>query len=299
MTNIATAKVAYTSDEPSQPARSEYGPKVSLPRFTAERSFRNALLIACGALFVIPLLWLIEASVDAKATRSLQVPNLTLANFVAVTQPDQMHALGNSLVLSLIATAVATLPSILAGYAFSRNHIPFKGPILLIILFLSGVPINILIIPIYQMMQAADMLSLVPTAVFLGATALPFELYIIKNAVDAIPLDLEEAARIEGANTAQIIWRVVVPLALPGIASGAIFGFVNTWGNFLAPLVLIGDPGQQPSPIKIFGFMSADIIRYGQIAAFSLVYAAPVVILYLMTSRIFKSGFVLGGAVRG
>jgi multiple sugar transport system permease protein len=293
MTSLAPTAVDSLSD----PA--EFGPKVAVPRFTAEVVLRNALLLVSGVLFVIPLLWLIEASIDARATRSLQIPQLTMSNFGAVTQIDQLHALWNSFILSLLATLVATLPTILAAYAFSRHHIKGKTFLLLLILFLSGVPISILIIPVYQFMAMLDLLSLVPTAIFLGVTALPFELYIIKNAIDAIPLDLEEAARIEGANTAQILLRVVVPLALPGIFAAAIFGFVNTWGNFLAPLVLIGDPSQQPSPIKIFGFMSADIIRYGQIAAFSLVYAAPVVLLYLASSRVFRSGFVLGGAVRG
>jgi multiple sugar transport system permease protein len=278
--------------------RTKFGPEVRIPSFTGGKVLRNALLFVCGAVFVLPLLWLIEASMDAGATRRLQFPDLTLDHFVTVTQPDKMMALGNSLLISLVATFVATIPSILAGYAFSRHHIPVKGGVLMLILFLSGVPINIMIIPVYQILGSLNLLSLIPTGIFLGVTALPFELYIIKNAIDAIPLDLEEAARIERANTAQILWRVVIPLAMPGIAAAAIFGFVNTWGNFLAPLVLISASNEQPSPIKIFGFMSADIIRYGDIAAYSIVYSAPVVALYLLSSRVFRSGFVLGGAVR-
>jgi multiple sugar transport system permease protein len=277
----------------------EFGPEVIVPQVTGAKLVKNVLLAACGAFFILPLLWLVEASFDAMASRQLQIPTLTLANFLVVTQPDQVLALENSLIISVGATAVATIPSILAAYAFSRYHIPLKGMILLVVLFLSGVPINILIIPLYQIFQTFNMLSMMPATVFLGVTALPFELYIIKNAIDAIPLDLEESARLEGASTIRIIWRVVVPLALPGIAAAAIFGFINTWGNFLVPLVLISDPGQQPSPIKIFGFMGADVTRYGDIAAFSLVYATPVVILYLLTSRIFRAGFVLGGAIRG
>jgi multiple sugar transport system permease protein len=278
--------------------RTKFGPEVRIPSFTGGKVLRNALLFVCGAVFVLPLLWLIEASMDAGATRRLQFPDLTLDHFVTVTQPDKMMALGNSLLISLVATFVATIPSILAGYAFSRHRIPVKGGVLMLILFLSGVPINIMIIPVYQILGSLNLLSLIPTGIFLGVTALPFELYIIKNAIDAIPLDLEEAARIERANTAQILWRVVIPLAMPGIAAAAIFGFVNTWGNFLAPLVLISASNEQPSPIKIFGFMSADIIRYGDIAAYSIVYSAPVVALYLLSSRVFRSGFVLGGAVR-
>lgn len=286
-----------TSDSREVTAR--FGPVVKLPTLTVGKVSRNVGLVACGVMFVLPLLWLLLASVDSDATRQLKLPILTLQHFVVALGSAKLLALWNSVVISIIATLVATIPSILAGYAFSRQHIPFKKSTLLVILFLSGIPINILIVPVYQVMSQMDMLSLVPTGVFLGATALPFELYIIKNAIDAIPMDLEEAARIEGAGTLQIIMRVIVPLSMPGIMAGAIFGFVNTWGNFLAPLVLVTNSDQQPSPIAIFSFITADTIRYGDIAAYSLVYSAPVVLLYLLSSRMFKSGFVLGGAVRG
>jgi len=275
------------------------GPKVELPVLTGEKVLRNSLLIVCGSVFVVPLLWLLEASIDANATRQLQWPAFTLQHFVTATQADKLSALINSVIISLVATAIATIPAILAGYSFSRHHIPLRGAILMLVLFLSGVPINILIIPIYQIFNLLDTLSLIPTGIFLGATSLPFALYIVKNAVDAIPLDLEEQARLEGASLLQILHRIVVPLAMPGIAAAAIFAFVNTWGNFLAPLVLIASPDQQPSPIKIFGFMGADIIRYGDIAAYSLVYSAPVVALYVLSARVFRSGFALGGAIRG
>jgi len=276
-----------------------FGPPVRLRRFTPEKVVCNIVLAIIGIMFVLPLAWLVEASIDRLATRQIQIPVFSLVNFILATDPTRLLALLNSVIISAIAAFVATLPSALAAYAFSRHHIPGKYAIVLFILFLSGVPINILIVPVYQMFSTLDMLSLVPTAVFLGVTAIPFELYIIKNAIDAIPLDLEEAAQIERANTLRILWRVVLPLALPGIVAAAIYGVVNTWGNFLVPLVLISAPEQQPSPLTIFGFMSADITRYGAIAAYSLIYSAPVVALYLVLSRFFRAGFVLGGAIRG
>ncbi|WP_246678689.1 carbohydrate ABC transporter permease [Mesorhizobium sp. B2-4-17] len=274
-------------------------PKVKDRRFTLDRAAVNASLLFCGLLFVLPLTWLIVASVDATASRQVHLPTLTMDNFYSVAEPGRMRGILNSVIISMIATIIATVPSIFAGYAFSRRYIPFKSATLLIVLFLSGVPINIVIVPVYQIFASLNWLSMIPTAVFLGVTSLPFVLFIVKNAIDAIPLDLEESARIEGANTAQILWRVVVPLAMPGIAAGAIFAFVNTWGNFLAPLVLITSSDMQPSPVKIFSFLAANVTRYGGVAAYSIVYSAPVVILYLVLNRVFRKGFVLGGAVRG
>ena len=133
---------------------------------------------------------------------------------------------------------------------------------------------------------------------FLGVTALPFEIYIIKNAIDAVPLDLEEAARLERVSTWRIILKIIVPLSMPGIVAAAVYGFINAWGSFLVPLVLIASSDQQPAPIAIFSFVSADVIRYGDIAAYSLVYSVPVIVLYLLVSRVFRGGFSMSGAVK-
>lgn len=282
--------------------------KVSVPsdtarvrprKVTSARVISNLTLLILGIFFLAPLVWLILASVDGQATQSLQWPHLSLSNFTSAASSADLLALKNSVLISTIATAVATVPATMAGYVFSRRHIPFKGPLLLGIIMLAGVPMSILIVPIYQVFAGHNWLSLLPAAIFLGVTSLPFELWIIKNFIDAVPTDLEESARLEKAGTRQILLRIVVPLALPGIGAAAIFGFINAWGNFLVPLVLISDPSQQPSPVAMYGFFGAGVIRWGGIASYSIMYAIPVLILYLVLSRIFRGGFVLSGAIRG
>jgi multiple sugar transport system permease protein len=274
------------------------GAPVHLRKIDGRWISTNLLLALCGLFFLLPMLWIVLASVDAEATQQLKLPVLTWQQFKIALEPDNLQALVNSVIISLIATAVATVPSTIAAYSFSRHRIPGKQAILLSIVFLSGVPISILIVPIYQLFQWADCLSLVPTGVFLGVTAMPFEIYVIKNAIDAIPIDLEEAARIEQAGIVRILLRVVAPLCLPGVMAAAIYGFINTWGNFLPPLVLISDIAQQPSPVAIFSLMTNNVINYGAIAAYSLVYSVPVIVLYLAASRLFRGGFALSGAVK-
>jgi multiple sugar transport system permease protein len=274
------------------------GQPVPVRRLNARSVAVNLLLVLCALFFLLPMVWLVVASVDATAGPELKWPDWTLAQFAIAFDAENMQALERSVILALVATAVATFPSAIAAYSFSRHRIPGKQAILLSIVFLSGVPISILIIPVYQMFQLADLLSLIPTAVFLGVTAIPFELYVIKNAIDAIPLDLEEAARIERAGVVRILLRVVAPLCLPGVMAAAVYGFINTWGSFLPPLVLISDIADQPSPVAIFSLMTNNVINYGAIAAYSLVYCVPVVVLYLVVARIFRGGFVLGGAVK-
>jgi multiple sugar transport system permease protein len=273
--------------------------RVRAPRITRGKTISNLVLFGFGVLFTTPLIWLIFASVDSQAGPTVEWPHFTLSNFSAAGNSTDMTALLNSFYISIVATIVSTVPAALAAYAFSRHHIPWKGPLLLFILMLAGVPVAILIVPVYQEFTKLNYLSLVPASIFLGVTSLPFEIWIIKNFIDAVPEELEESARLERAKTHQVLLRVVVPLALPGIAAAAIFGFINAWGNFLVPLVLVTSASQQPAPVAIFGFFGGNVIRYGEIAAYSIMYSVPVVILYLLLSRLFRGGFVLGGALRG
>jgi multiple sugar transport system permease protein len=257
--------------------------------------------VVCALLaifFFIPMLWLITASVDKNASFQLQMPHLTLAHYGTSLQLDNLGGLGNSFIMSAIATVVGTVAAFFAAYSFSRHHIKWKGPILLTILFLSGLPITILIVPMYKMFIYMNWLTIVPASIMLGVTSLPFQIYLLKNFIDAVPLDLEEAAFIERAGTWRVLISVVLPLTMPGLASAALFGFVNAWGSFLIPLVLVSPDNQQPAAVMLFGFMSASSIDYGAIAAYSILYSLPVVILYLFASRHFKAGFMLGGSIR-
>jgi multiple sugar transport system permease protein len=295
---LETPPLASPAAERSSRVPPESAPRVPAPSKASKRA-GNLLLAVLGIAFLLPMLWMVAASLDKNASWSIEWPHFTLANFQAATQSSQLQSLWNSLILSGVATLVSTAASTLAAYALSRRRIPLKGPVLLVVLFLSGIPMSILIVPIYQIFATENWLSILPTAIFLGVTSMPFEIWLIKNFMDSIPYDLEEAARIEHANTWQILTRIVGPLSLPGIGAGAIYAFVNAWGSFVVPLVLISDPNQQPGPIAIYGFIGAADVRYGDIAAFSLLYSVPVFILYAIMSRLFTGGFTLGGAVKG
>jgi multiple sugar transport system permease protein len=275
--------------------------KIVVPyrRFTNEALLGNLVLAIFGILFLLPLLWLILSAFDAQASWSIELPNVTFSNFADVTSSSDLQSLYNSFYLSVVATVVATFVSALAGYALSRRRIPLKGSLMLIVLFLTGIPVSILIVPVYQMFVQLQWLTLTPTALFLGVTGMPFEIWLIKNFIDAIPRELEEAARIERASTVQILRTVILPLSLPGIGAAAIYGFINTWGSFLIPLILLSNSSDQPGPITIYSFISAAQVRYGDIAAFSILYSLPVVVLYIVMSRVVGGGFTLGGAIKG
>jgi multiple sugar transport system permease protein len=281
-------------------ARLELDPSQRVARPRADRAMvvSNGVLGVVAILFGLPLLWLIFAAVNSHASWNIALPHFTLANFGSSLGSGRAHSLLISTELAVVATLVATVTGTLAAYAFSRRHIPWKGPLLLFVLFLSGVPINVIIIPIYQIFSEHNLLSVLPTGVFLGVTALPFEIWIIKNFIDAVPEELEEAARIEGTSTLKIIRRIVVPLAAPGIGAAAIYGFVTAWGSFLIPFVLITNTNSQPGAVTVYSFISSAGVNYGDIAAFSILYSLPVIALYLLMGRFFKGGFALSGALK-
>jgi multiple sugar transport system permease protein len=259
----------------------------------------HLVLGGLGVLFLAPMLWLFLASIDKNASWGVEWPHFSLINFRHVLTGSLLHSLWNSVVLAVISTAIASVAGVFAAYSLSRRRIPFKGPLLLFIIFSSGVPLAIMVIPVYEIFSRFGFLSILPTAVFLSVTSLPFEVYLMKNFIDAVPTDLEEAARMERASTFQVLRRVVIPLAMPGIAAAAIFGFVNAWGSFVVPLILISPTNQQPAPIAIYTFLTLPKPEFGNIAAYSLIFCVPVFILYAVSSRLFREGFVLGGGVKG
>lgn len=256
----------------------------------------NTGLVVLGVAFILPLLWVLLAAFDSHATAGIELPHLSLSNFTASLSGSHSAALVNSLIMSIIATFISTVPAAFAAYGLSRYRLPLKRTILIGILFLSGLPISIVVIPVYQFFSDHGFLTLVPTSLFLGVTSLPIEIWLIKSYIDVLPIDLEEAARVEGASTLAIFNRVVVPITLPGILAAALFGFINAWGSLLIPLLLVADPNQAPAALVFPEFTSATSIEYGQIAAYSIVYTLPVVILFLLVVTIFRGRFTLAGA---
>jgi multiple sugar transport system permease protein len=293
--NVSTGGVASAVDDAQIRPPENHQTQGTLVR----RLTLHTILGGIGILFLAPMLWLFLASIDSNASWGIEWPHFSLINFRHVLTGSLLHSLWNSVVLAIISTTIASVAGVFAAYALSRRRIPFKGPLILFIIFSSGVPLAIMVIPVYEIFSRFGFLSILPTAVFLSVTSLPFEVYLMKNFIDAVPTDLEEAARMERASTLQVLRRVVIPLALPGIAAAAIFGFVNAWGSFVVPLILISPANQQPAPIAIYTFLTLPKAQFGNIAAYSLIFCVPVFILYAVSSRLFREGFVLGGGVKG
>jgi multiple sugar transport system permease protein len=259
----------------------------------------SVLLAVIGLIFVWPAIWVFTAAITQNPGYQVSWPTWTLLNFRAVIDGGYLHSLVNSAILGGVSALVAVLPAIPASYALARRRVPLRRGLMIAILFLTAVPIGIVVIPLFEVFAAHNLLSIVPTGLFLGATNLPFAIWLITNGMQAIPVEIEEAAIAESASVWQRITRILIPLSMPSIVSAAFLSFINGWGSFLIPLVLISAPAQQPGPLALYDFVHVGTTQYGEIAAFSILFSLPVVLLYVVMSRVVSGGFALAGSIHG
>jgi multiple sugar transport system permease protein len=279
------------------------GPRQRVPRRQlAQGTTVHAVLAALGLAFLAPIAWLIESAFNPQASQSLVWPrSLSFANFSAAIHAGAGGAIENSLYLAIVSTLVATATSTVAAYALSRRRVPLKGTMLIVILFLSGLPVTLLLIPIYEIFVKLGWLgSPFYTSLVLAATSVPFAIWLLKSFIDQVPTEFEEAAAIEGASELKVLWRVVVPLAMPGILVSSILTFINSWGAFLLPLVIDANPGNTPGAVGIYQFQTANgQIAFGPLCAYGILFSVPVIVLYLASSRWLSGGFAFAGGVKG
>jgi multiple sugar transport system permease protein len=207
----------------------------------------------------------------------------------------------NSLVLSVGTAAVTVVAALLAAYPLSRYQARFNKPFMYGVLFGTCLPITAIMVPVYSLFVQLNLLDSLPgTILFMSASSLPIAIFMAKNFMDSVPISLEEAAWMDGASAMRALRSIVIPLMRPGIAVIAIYVFFQAWGNFFVPFVLLLSPSKQPAAISIYSFFGQyGAIAYGQLAAFSLIYAVPVIALYVLVSRGIGGSFALAGAVKG
>jgi multiple sugar transport system permease protein len=263
----------------------------------------NLILLAIGVLFVLPLLWVLFASINRTAGLRVEFPTSpTLGNFKAVLNTDTTYRpVLNGVVLCGGAALLTMICSVLAAYPLSRFKSKFNRPFLLTVLFCTGLPITAVMVPVYGLFVQLNLVdTLGGTIMFMATSSLPFSIWLTKTFMDGVPISLEEAAWVDGAGSMQALRRIVLPLMWPGIAVVLIFTFIGMWGNFFVPFMLLLSPERLPASVSIFTFFGQyGEPNYGQLAAYSLIYTTPVLLLYLLLSKKLGGAFALGGAIKG
>ncbi|WP_077328610.1 carbohydrate ABC transporter permease [Virgibacillus siamensis] len=268
-----------------------------------QKALPYIVLSIIGVMFFIPLLWMVFASFDSHPTLAIELPEeFTFTNWTEIlTDPGILRSFVIGIFLSLVSSLVLVIASALAAYPLSRYHLKHKNSIILTILFMSGLPMTAIMVPVYQLFVFFNLNdSLIATMFFLAASGLPYGIWLMKNFIDSVPLTLEESAWIDGASVLVGLRKVVAPLMTPGIFTVLIFTFTNSWGNFFVPFILIQSTEKLPASVTIYQFFGQHgMVFYGQLAAFSFVYTIPVIILYFVGQRYMSKGFSLGGASKG
>lgn len=262
-------------------------------------------LLVVAAVFLVPLLWVVLAAVNGDPAQGVKIiwPHpFSLGNFRAVLNEETTYRpLLNGAILCIGGTVITMVCATLAAYPLSRYRSRLKRPFMLTILFSTGLPITAIMVPVYGLfVQLALDDSTVATMVFMATSALPISIWLTKNFMDGVPVELEEAAWTDGASPLQGLRRIILPLMAPGLSVVAIFTFIGLWGNFFVPFILLLSPEKQPMSVTIYTFFGQyGQIVYGQLAAYALLYSLPSVLLYLVLSRRLGGAFAFGGGVKG
>jgi multiple sugar transport system permease protein len=274
------------------------------PRTWVATGVVNVVTAAIGLLFLLPMLWVVFAAFNAKAGLKVEWPgsSFSLDNFRAVMTPDTTYRpMWNGLVLCVGSAVIAIVVATLAAYPLSRFETRYKRPFLLSILFSTGLPITAIMVPVYGLFVQLNLIdTLGGTIAFMATTSLPIAIFLTKNFMDGVPISLEEAAWTDGASSMQTLRHVVLPLMWPGLSVVTIFTFIGLWGNFFIPFVLLLSPDRLPASVSIFTFFGQyGQVQWGQLAAYSVLYTLPVLLLYLLLSRRLGGAFTFGGALKG
>lgn len=271
-------------------------------QFFATRPLEVVVLLVVAMLFFVPFLWMLFASIDVAARLDIHWPSSpTLDNYARIlANPANQGAFLNGLIMSFSVAALVVVISLLCAYPLSRYKFGFEGPFLYGLLFLTGLPISALMIPTYMIFFSLGWLdSLFFTTLFLVATSLPYNIWMMKSFLDGISGELEEAASIDGASVFQVLTRVIVPLILPGLFVVFIFAFLGVWSNFLVPFILLNSSEKLPPAVTIYQFFSSyGRVSFGELAAYSALYTTPVLVLYIIAQRFMTRGYALSGAVK-
>ncbi len=202
----------------------------------------------------------------------------------------------NSFVLVVLNTIGHLISCIVVAYAFARLRAPGKGLLFLILLSTMMLPFPVTLVPVYEIFRDMNMINTLWPLFLRSFFGNAFLIFMLRQFFMAIPRELEEAARIDGANTLQIIWNVIVPLSRPAIATVIIFTFWWTWNSFLEPFIYLSSPNLFPVSLGLNFFKDQyGTIYYDRMIAASVMSMLPMLVIFFFAQRYFIEGIQLTG----
>ena len=273
--------------------------------FKTVGKFTKFSVLALWFVFTLfPLYWIFLTSIRPvrEVTKKLYLPqsNSTLDSYRTLFS---QYAFGtyikNSFVVAFAASAFVIFIGMLGAYALARYKFKGKSQIMLVFLVTQMIPGLIALAPLYLLLSKVNLLNTLIALIFCYVGGMvPFATIMLRGFLQRIPPELDEAALIDGCNRFTALFRVVFPVALPGIAATFIFAFVQCWNELFLAMVLIDSDGNKTFPVGMRSFVGAYYIEWGGLAASVMIGIIPTVIMFGLMSKFMISG-LSAGIVKG
>jgi len=258
------------------------------------------MAVSLGAVMMFfPFLWTVITSfssglgLSAKPSLIPQQPSLDAYRILFLDLPFA-RIIANSLAIALVVTFAQVLTSALAAYVFTR--MPFKGRGVIFALYLATmmIPGQVLLVPQFVIMKDLGLIDNY-LGVLLPSIATAFGVFLLKQGMDAVPRDLDEAAKLDGASHFQTFLRIVLPNTGPSIATLSIFAFMGSWNNFLWPLVILRSEEKQTLPLALAGLQGQYTTNWDVMMAGSVISILPMLAIYIFAQKYVVRGIASTG----
>ncbi|MEV4951827.1 carbohydrate ABC transporter permease [Paenarthrobacter nitroguajacolicus] len=267
------------------------------------RSIVLTTAIAAGAvLMILPFYWLLIATTygarDIFATPPNFLPGPAFVDNLVGLFRDTMfgRSMINSVLVSTTYTVLGLIVCTAAGYAFAKFKFRGQGLMFGALLVTLALPSQVTLVPLFQIMVSLGWLDSFQ-ALILPSLALPFGIFLMRQTMYAIPDEMMQAARIDGANEFRVFSQIILPTVRPALSALAIFLFLAQWNDFVYPLVVLRSPESYTVPVALASLQGIGTTDYGQLLMGTMLSMLPVLILFLFLQRQFVAG-ILAGAVK-
>ncbi len=266
--------------------------------------FVIAVLIAV-VISLMPFVWFLLTSfksrIELTSIPPMVFPSKVRLEFYisAIRSYNLLHYVKNSIIVAGATTILCIIIGSMAAYALTRIRLRFRGAILLFILAISMFPQISIIGPVWRMLRGIGWLNTYQGLIIPYVTiTLPLTVWILASFFKEIPVDIEEAARIDGCSIFQTLYRIIIPLSAPGIFTAAILTFIHAWNEFFFALLIMTIPEVQTLPVGIALFQGQYTMPWGEIAAASVIATLPLIFMVLFFQKRIVRGLT-AGAVKG
>ena len=276
-----------------------------VPGVRVRRVVTHAALLAVGLLWVYPFLWALGSSLKSQTgfiDEGLSVipRELDWLNYVNAWEGASFGTyFVNTVTITVSVVVLTLLLTSMAGYALARTSFPGKRVLLGVIVVTFFLPRGYTIVPVYDVVQHLGLLNTLWSVVLVQvASGMVFNTFLFMGYFTTVAKEVEEAARVDGAGFNQTFWYVMLPLARPMLATLGLFTFINSWNDFLTPLVFtLGQPQLRTLAVGLYAFISQTSTNWTALCAGSIISLAPIVLVFVVAQRHIVAA--IAGAVKG